>query len=131
MSDSNNVINLTDSECLNSLESNPESTDNSITNSNRSEETYHPCDDNTKPICRQFVNQGNCRKRKRCYFYHPKVITPIIIKKATRQLGYCYCGSPQKRIINQRSIRYRGDDDTVPMFFVVCSNTGRSMKLCM
>ena len=95
-----------------------------------SDKKYLPCNDISRPICRQFVNQGSCRKKTRCYFYHPTVMTPIIKKKASRQLGSCYCGSIQRRIINKYGYRSNDGGDS-PIFFVVCSRTGRSMKLCM
>lgn len=65
------------------------------------------------------------------FFYHPEVVTPTITQQARRQLGHCYCGSLRKRVINYRALRSRDSDDFFPPFFVVCSRTGRSMKLCM
>ena len=95
-----------------------------------SEEIYYPCHDPEKPVCRQFVNQGKCRKQKRCRFYHPAVITSSIQKKAKREPGHCFCGAYQRRLLNTRN--YRVDEDgTSPTFFVVCGRTGRSMKRCM
>ena len=94
-------------------------------------ENYCACNNPGNPLCRQYVNQGNCRKRKRCCFYHPEAITPIIAKQAKRQLGFCYCGSPQRRIINHRAFKNSNVDDSIPKFFAVCSRTGRSMRQCM
>jgi len=88
-----------------------------------------PCNDPKNLVCRQFVNQGNCRSRKRCQFYHPKIITPIIKRKASRKLGYCFCGAQLMCVMNKK--RYRIDDDDIPKFFVLCSKTRRSMKLCL
>jgi hypothetical protein len=87
-------------------------------------------DDTEIPICREFVNQGNCRKRKQCYFNHPQEITSSVVKKATRQLGYCYCGAPQKRIIINYGHKFHRNNNH-PMFFVVCSRTNRSLKRCL
>lgn len=96
------------------------------------QEKYYPCDDPNRPICRQFVNQGGCHKRKRCHFYHPKVITHVIQKKASRELGHCYCGAAQKTIIRFQPGRPRTRaDDPGTQFFVVCARTGRSMRNCM
>ena len=91
---------------------------------------YYPCNDPAKPICRQFVTKGNCRYRMKCRFYHPLVITPVIKKRATRELGCCYCGSLLKRLINKRAYRV-GEDGDPPLFFVVCGRTGRSIRNCM
>ena len=96
-------------------------TDNTSDNTN-------PCDDPTRPLCRQYVNHGECRKRKRCDFYHPEIITPVITKQTKRKLKHCYCGAPQRCIVRtNRSDPTKGDVN----FFVVCSRTGRSMKRCM
>lgn len=92
--------------------------------------TYYPCKDSSKPVCRQFVNQGKCRKHLKCRFYHPPVITPTIRKKATRNPGYCYCGSMLKYITNSRPY-HRSDDKDTPTFFTVCSRTCRSIGKCM
>jgi hypothetical protein len=88
---------------------------------------YYPCFDKRQPVCRQYVNQQWCRKRLRCNFYHPLIITPTIKKKATRKLGHCYCGAPQKCLMNRKLLRKPED----PTFFVVCSRTRRSMKKCL
>lgn len=92
--------------------------------------TYYPCNDPDKPVCRQFVNQTNCRQKQRCRFYHPPIITSIIKKKASRELGCCYCGAFQKKLLNKRGYRV-GEDSDVPIFFVVCGRTGKSMRRCM
>lgn len=96
---------------------------------------YYPCNDPNRPICRQYVNQGTCKKRKHCNFYHPKVVSNLITKKAKRELGCCYCGSPQKTIIGHRTINYNryesAEDVPRPVFFRVCSRTGKSMKKCL
>jgi len=94
---------------------------------------YYPSEDPNRPICRGYVNQGKCHKRKQCNFYHPKVITPIIKKKAKREPGHCYCNALQRTIINNRSYRLSTDGTGLsqPMFFVVCSSTGKSMRKCM
>jgi hypothetical protein len=107
-----------------------ESSDNvQIESSDNLQSKYYAYNNNiNSPICRQFVNQGKCRWQKKCHFYHPKIITPIIKKKTQRKLGCCYCGSLQRRFLNKRG-HHIGDD--IPTFFVVCSRTGRSMKLCM
>lgn len=97
------------------------------TPNNDIEGIYYPCFDESRPVCRQFVNHKWCRKRLQCNFYHPLVITPLIKKKATRKLGHCYCGYPQRRLISRRLLR--SSDDNI--FFVVCSRTGRSMKKCL
>lgn len=123
---SNDSINIHNQEIIN-IYDDPESTQESTSESG----SYHACDDDNNPVCRQFVNQGQCRKRKRCCFYHPPEITDTVIRNATRELGYCYCGAIQKRIINNRSRRTNRDGETSPMFFVICSRTGRSMKRCM
>lgn len=91
---------------------------------------YYPSNDPTKPICRHFVNKGKCNRKKRCRFYHPSNITPNIKKQARRDIGHCYCGATQKCVINKRSYSLSENIDT-PLFFVVCSRTGRSMKRCM
>lgn len=104
-------------------EQNISSSDDQSTNN------YYPYTDDTRPICRHFVNQGRCRRGNKCNFYHPEVICPIIQKKANRKLGHCFCGSPQRRLINNRSHRAGEYDDVI--FFVVCSRTGRSMRYCM
>ena len=57
------------------------------------------------------------------------MISSIIRKKASRKLGSCYCGAPQKCLINKRSYRV-GEHDNA-LFFVVCAATGRSMRHCM
>lgn len=89
-------------------------------------EKYYASEDPSRPICRQFVNQGKCPKRRHCQFYHPKVITHTITKQAKRELGHCYCGAPQKTIIS-----YQRSQEDKPNFFVVCGRTGRSMRRCM
>ena len=91
---------------------------------------YYPCNDASKPICRQFVNQAKCRRKQKCRFYHPPVITRIIKRKATRELGFCYCGALQKKLLNKRAYRV-GEDDDIPIFFVVCGRTGKSMRRCL
>ena len=112
-------------------DSNPNNTcEESMSNSNNTD-SPSPCNNPDNLICRQYVNQGNCRKRKRCSFYHPEVITPIVVKQARRELGHCYCGSFQRRIINQRAFRNPDPDNSIPRFFAVCSRTGRSMRHCM
>lgn len=91
---------------------------------------YRPCNDPTKPVCRSFVNQGICRLRDGCRFYHPPHLTKTIKKKARREPGLCYCGAPQKKLVNKRQYR-PGEDDAMPIFYVVCSRTGKSMRRCM
>jgi len=90
---------------------------------------YYACKDSNRPVCRQFINQGKCHYHNKCKFYHPEVISPIIKRKATRKLGYCFCGSSQRCVINNRHYR-AGENDNI-VFFVVCSQTGRSMRYCM
>lgn len=97
---------------------------------NTTDSIYYACNDPLNPICRQFVNQGTCRRRSNCRFYHPRVITDIIRRKAGRELGHCYCGSLQRKLINRRAFNIR-DNERCPIFFVVCGRTGRSMKRCM
>src|SRR5579864_2261337 len=87
---------------------------------------YYRCNDARLPVCREFVNQGRCRRGKKCRFYHPVKITPIIKKQTQRALGCCYCGAPQKCVMNTRSYRV-GEDDSIPTFYVICSRTKRSM----
>ena len=94
------------------------------------EDTGLPCDDATRPVCKQHVLHGNCRKRHGCRFFHPLAITPAITKKARREPGFCYCGSAQRRLLNNSKFR-PGDDADKPLFFAVCGRTGRSMKRCM
>jgi len=91
---------------------------------------YVACNDPTNPPCRQFVNQGKCRRRLKCRFYHPPATTPTIRRKTTRDLGKCYCGAPQRKIMSKRPFVLM-DDEKVPIFFCVCSRTGSSMKNCM
>ena len=91
----------------------------------------YPCDDPNRPVCRQFINQGKCQRRHHCGFYHPKTITPVIKKKARRELGHCYCGSPQRTVISGRNARVDEDGISHPTFFIVCSRTGKSMRKCM
>ena len=91
---------------------------------------YYACEDPANPVCRDFVNQGSCRRDSRCRFYHPPIITTIIRRKATRDIGCCYCGAAQKRVINKRPFRI-GEDGSIPIFYVVCSRTRRSMRSCM
>ena len=91
---------------------------------------YYPCNDAMNPVCRTFVNKGKCEKNLECRFYHPAEITPVIIKKATRTPGFCFCGSKQKCIINGRAYKLGSSRDN-PTFFVVCGRTGRSMKRCI
>lgn len=93
---------------------------------------YYACEDPNRPICRQYVNQGHCRRNNRCNFYHPKVMTRLIEKKAKREPGHCYCGSFQKTIIGNTTYRLEdGINASKPTFFVVCSRTGKSMRKCM
>jgi len=92
-------------------------------------EPYYPCNDPSKPLCRRYVKQGKCRSNKGCRFYHPQIITPVIKRKTTRELGHCFCGALQKRLINKRVYRI-GEDDNTPTFFVVCGKTRRSMNRC-
>jgi hypothetical protein len=91
---------------------------------------YYACNDPANPPCRQFVNQGNCRRRLKCRFYHPPIITTIIKRKTTRELGHCYCGAHQRRLMSKRAFTIR-DGERYPVFFAVCGRTGRSMKQCM
>lgn len=93
---------------------------------------YYACDDPNRPVCRAYVNQGRCHKKKHCNFYHPRVVTQIIEKRARREPGRCYCGSRQKTIICNQTYRHQdGVMGPEPMFFVVCSRTGKSIKKCM
>lgn len=89
--------------------------------------TYLPCNDINQPVCRQHVNQGYCRRGNKCRFYHPKIINTTIKKKAERKLGYCYCGHPLKKLVNSRYVV----NDNKPLFFMVCSRSGRSISNCM
>lgn len=91
---------------------------------------YYPCCDPNRPVCRQYINQGDCRQGIKCRFYHPIFVTPTIIKKAAREPGHCYCGAPQKKLLNKRSYNVDEDKET-PTFFVVCGRTGKSMRRCM
>jgi hypothetical protein len=91
---------------------------------------YYPCEDPNNPVCRYFVNQNKCKKDKKCRFYHPPIITPIIRKEATREIGKCYCGANQKHVVNKKNYSPTEDINT-PTFFVLCGRTGRSMKLCI
>ena len=96
------------------------------------EDKTYPCNDPNRPICRQFVNQGKCNKRHHCTFYHPKVVSPIMKKKAQRELGYCYCGSHQKKVISGRTWSASDEDgERRPTFFILCGRTGKSMKKCL
>ena len=105
--------------------------DTSATNT-KSTSKYYACDDPNRPICRQYVNQGRCNKRKHCNFFHPKVVTRVIEKRARREPGYCYCSAPQRTIISNSSYRpHDGESAPRPAFFVVCSRTGRSINKCM
>lgn len=78
---------------------------------------------NHLPICRAYVNCGFCKYQDKCKFYHPQIITKIIKRKAQRELGYCFCGAPQKCIMYKNTL-----DIT---FYMVCSRTGKSMKRCI
>lgn len=103
-----------------------------INSFNGSNQKSYPCNDPNRPVCRQFVNQGKCNKRNHCTFYHPKTLTPIIKKKARRELGHCYCGAPQKTIISGRTWRGSDEDGEMrPNFFIICGKTGKSMKKCL
>lgn len=85
-------------------------------------------DDPKKPICRHFM-KGKCHYRDRCRFYHPQKTTRTIEKRTKRRIGYCYCGSSLKTIMNYTPIRDEEDQQRA-LFFKVCSKTGRSMKRC-
>lgn len=85
-----------------------------------------PVDDPSKPICRYFV-KSRCKRGRKCRFYHPKKITPIITRKATKKLGYCYCGAKQITLVNKSL--WKEDDEKI--FFVVCGRTRKSIKRCM
>jgi hypothetical protein len=85
-----------------------------------------PCNNPAQPVCRNYVNK-KCRKGINCRFYHPIKITPEIIASVTRKIGYCYCGSPQKCIINKKKYVPGGDTN---IFFVICSRTKKSIKKC-
>jgi len=80
-----------------------------------------------EPICRDYV-KGICKRGKRCRFRHPIPINNEARKRASRQIGCCFCGAPQTCFV-KKSFRFEGDDS--PMFYVVCSRTKRSMRLCM
>lgn len=79
-------------------------------------------------LCRDFVNKNKCRKGDHCRFLHPKHITESIRMSASRELGSCYCGAPQRKIMN--NTKY-AEEANIPLFFAVCSRTGRSMNRCM
>lgn len=103
---------------------------NSLSNvSNNSK--YYACNDPNRPICRAYVNQSKCNRNNHCNFYHPRVITQMIKKKARREPGFCYCGSLQRTIIANRVFRRSDEDDAPPTFFIICSRTGKSMKKCI
>lgn len=89
-----------------------------------------PCFDQRRAICRTHVNTGICKKGKKCPFFHPKNITPVIKAKAKREFGFCYCGAIQKHIMSSKRINIV-NDEIRPAFFVVCSRTGKSIKNCL
>lgn len=93
--------------------------------------TYRASADPRRPICRQFVNKKKCRRGESCHYYHPAIITRDIKKQSRRHLGKCYCGALQRTIINARLARLpdpRPEDG--PLFYRVCSRTGKSMRNC-
>jgi hypothetical protein len=95
-------------------------------------EIYYPCNDISRPLCRDFIN-NNCKRGKLCLLYHPSLVTPIHKKHVRRELGHCYCGARQKNIINRNKYKITNDDNNrmIPSFYVVCSKTRKSMKFCM
>ena len=103
---------------------------NNTTDTSIPQPIYYPCNDPQNPPCRQFVNQGTCRKRLKCRFYHPPIITSIIKRKTSRELGHCFCGSKQRKLLSKKNFTIK-DGERCPIFFIVCGRTGRSMKLCM
>lgn len=92
----------------------------------RNNRTVSHVDDPKRPECRHFVN-GNCKRGRSCWFYHPKIITTPMRKNSKRELGKCYCGSSQLTLINKRL----AIDIDNPIFFVVCGRTRKSIKRCM
>lgn len=94
------------------------------------ESSYYPCNDSDNPVCREYVNQGNCHNKQRCRFYHPKRVTMKIRKKAKRAAGFCYCGYSLQCLVSSRTSR-TGRRDSDPIFFSVCSRTKKSMKKCL
>lgn len=87
-----------------------------------------PTNNPSNPICRRLVD-GKCKYDDECRFYHPPTITRTIRKKTAREIGKCFCGAGQTKLMNKK--RWRDEDDDGPLFFVVCARTKRSMKRCM
>jgi hypothetical protein len=79
-------------------------------------------------ICKYYVS-NKCKFGKRCKLYHPpktQINTPSFQKEIRREPGHCYCGSYLRSVIS----RYKRNNSDDRQFFVVCSNTGRSMSRC-
>ena len=70
--------------------------------------------------CKAFV-AGKCKKKSACTFVHPREISNNVLEQTTRKLGFCYCGTPQRKIVSK---------DIEKPFFVACGKTGRSMRRC-
>lgn len=96
----------------------------------RSTQKYYACHDMLRPVCRQFVNQGRCSRNLKCRFYHPPKVTKTIKRLASREPGHCFCGAPQRILLNKKGFQV-GESEEIPTFFAVCGRTGRSMRKCM
>lgn len=88
-----------------------------------SQERYYACNDPNRPVCKNFVKHGNCKKNNKCHYYHPRVITPSLKQDAKRKVGYCFCKAPLRTIISTKN---PGTFE----YFIICSRTNRSMKRC-
>lgn len=83
-----------------------------------------------KYLCRRYYSNKlnginkNCRD---CRFHHPSEVSQKYTQEYNRELGFCYCGSVLKTIINRRS-RRNNDDNS--FFIIVCSRTHKGMKRC-
>ena len=52
----------------------------------------HLKQNSSRIVCRFFV-QGKCKLKEKCRLYHPKRITQPMKKRASKELGKCYCGA--------------------------------------
>jgi hypothetical protein len=93
-----------------------------------------------KLLCRNFYskllkgeNPKSCSLGKNCKFTHPKKVSPRYTNEFNRQLGFCYCGSSIKSILNKK-YHYLSDPESselnLPLFYMVCSRTRKSIKRC-
>lgn len=83
-----------------------------------------------KPLCRKYYGyrlkgRSNFRCNIRCRLSHPETVSSSDTQEYNRELGKCYCGSPLKTLLIDKST-----DRDRPLFIVICSRTWKGISKC-